>query len=128
VEGCEVIFSNITKHKYAPIYDGDDINYQELMRVFKLSRSDVAVISGVKPDSVRFDNRMSKSTRDLFFNCALIVDELAEFFSDQKPKIQAWLYTPNPMLGEITPIFMVKSGRIEKLISFIVNAKAGNIA
>lgn len=36
--------------------------------------------------------------------------------------LQAWMHTPNPMLGNITPLEMMKAGRGDNLARFIETA------
>lgn len=37
-----------------------------------------------------------------------------------------WFATPNPLLGDVSPITMIKLGREEKLLNFIKHALEGN--
>lgn len=50
-----------------------------------------------------------------------IVILLHVFFQDVI-KINRWLNTPNPLLGNSSPISLVKVGRGEKVLAFIKNA------
>jgi Protein of unknown function (DUF2384) len=42
-----------------------------------------------------------------------------KFFNGDKQKIMDWFSAPNPALGFLIPLQMVKSGRSPKLLSFI---------
>jgi hypothetical protein len=44
---------------------------------------------------------------------------LKKEFKWSDAKIAGWLYTDNPLLGDVAPITMIKIGRFEKLLKFI---------
>lgn len=37
-------------------------------------------------------------------------------------KVQLWFFTPNPQLGSIAPIDLIKMGRVRKLLAFVQTA------
>lgn len=43
-----------------------------------------------------------------------------------KEKADVWFDTKNPLLGNVSPIEMIKSGRWEKLFKFIEVSSQGN--
>lgn len=45
---------------------------------------------------------------------------IKDFFKDEPKKIDYWIQTPNPLLGEISPLTMIVMGRFEKLEQFIL--------
>ena len=49
-------------------------------------------------------------------------------FADKKviDKVVDWLYTPNPMLGDVKPLHMLEMGRTDKLLQFIKDSMEGN--
>lgn len=49
---------------------------------------------------------------------ALIKALLNSHFRDRK-KVELWLNTKNPNLGEVTPNYMISIGREEKLLQFV---------
>lgn len=51
--------------------------------------------------------------------------EVFEFFHSW-PKMKAWFESPNPQLGNITPVEMILRGRSKKLLKFIEDAIEGN--
>lgn len=56
-----------------------------------------------------------------------IIVRLYNYFQDYG-KVNAWLYTKNPMLGNIEPMNMVYLGRGSKVLEFIKSSEDGNLA
>jgi uncharacterized protein (DUF2384 family) len=56
--------------------------------------------------------------------CQAIV---ADFFQGDADKINAWWYTPNPMLGDVKPAEMIGWGREEKLLKIIREMRNGEM-
>ncbi len=55
-----------------------------------------------------------------------IVVSLHVHFNDIE-KIDLWLRTKNPNLGDIAPLYMIAIGRAKKLLAFIESCKEGNL-
>lgn len=51
---------------------------------------------------------------------------IKDFFKNDEAKTIAWFNCPNPGLGGITPLHMIKVGRSAKLIKFIESSLEGN--
>lgn len=49
-------------------------------------------------------------------------DKVKNFFNGDAGKTWTWFQTRNPSLGSISPLEMIKLGRVEKLKLFIDNA------
>jgi hypothetical protein len=45
-----------------------------------------------------------------------------DFFKEEPEKYELWMKTDNPMLGGVSPEWMIAIGREHKLINFIVNS------
>lgn len=45
-------------------------------------------------------------------------------FFESREKAATWFNTPNPMLGDVRPIDMIRSGRADKLLRFLEDALA----
>lgn len=54
------------------------------------------------------------------------VDFVHAFFNNDVDKIRTWWTTSNPHLGGQAPIFMIFSGRTQKLCKWIEDCKEGN--
>lgn len=56
---------------------------------------------------------------DLLANIANLV---SEYFQGDAQKVKLWFHLPNPMLGNISPRDMVRLGRYERLLNFVLDA------
>jgi len=52
---------------------------------------------------------------------------LSEFFKNEQ-KVNLWLYTKNPMLGDIEPVRLFVCGRAKKLLQCVKDMLDGNMA
>lgn len=50
-----------------------------------------------------------------------------DFLRGDRDKTLTWFHTPNPMLGMLTPLHMIQSGRSAKLIKFIESSMDDNV-
>lgn len=46
-------------------------------------------------------------------------NKVKSFFNGNTAKTWLWFKTPNPALGSVSPLDMIKAGRVEKLKKFI---------
>lgn len=56
---------------------------------------------------------------------AIIWELVTEYFKGDLKKTTLWFRVKNPLLGNMSPIEMIRFGRYQKLLSFIQNARAG---
>jgi hypothetical protein len=52
--------------------------------------------------------------------------QVTEFFSGDETKCQLWFAADNPMLGGISPLQMIRMGRLNRLGLFIDESISGN--
>ena len=52
-------------------------------------------------------------------------EKMKLYFNGDAAKTWKWFKTTNPALGGVSPLFMIKSGKVEKLKKFIDNATKG---
>ena len=58
--------------------------------------------------------------------CQRAYDLVYDYFKGDKTKTAVWFEVPNPAFGGISGKQMIIMGRIDKLLTFIENAIAGN--
>lgn len=51
---------------------------------------------------------------------------LHNHFNGDDSKVNLWLTTPNPLLGDIIPMDMIWNGRVDKLLKVVHNMLDGN--
>lgn len=49
------------------------------------------------------------------------------FFKGNRPKADYWMTARNPLLGYISPEFMLKAGRGERLLQFVEHQLSENV-
>lgn len=54
------------------------------------------------------------------------IDLVLAFFENNEEKTLLWFDTKNPLLGNISPLEMVRNGRLKKLRNFILDQLEGN--
>lgn len=121
------VFASVTGYKFPPIYDDSEVNVRAVVAFLDLRRDHVASALGISVESVRYDERMSTAIRDFILKCAAAIDHVAQYFSDQPIKIKTWFFTRNPMLGGMSAVGLIKLGRIDQLLQFIIDAKSGDL-
>lgn len=120
-----------TVHRRDPLHiwadDSGEPDYRRVLDLLNLSKGDVSKVSGVAKASVRFDDRMPEPVRlrlDEICNVAALV---AEFFEGDLRKTALWFRTPNPMFGKLSPRDMIRLGRYQKLLAYILEARNEHI-
>jgi hypothetical protein len=117
------MFDNIAKDKllkllYDKVEEGT-INAKVLVEFLELDRADVANICDINLESVRYDQKMPQQIRIKFIEIANLCELVAENFGGDQIKTRTWFLVKNPLLGDSSPIDLIKNGQIDKLYSSI---------
>lgn len=105
---------------------GNDIDYGKVIDFLNFETNDLSKISGLSKKSIRLDDRIPNDLRERLEQIANICSLVAEFFDGDAQKTAMWFKTPNPMLGGIKPRDMIRLGRYNKLLNFIIEARDSN--
>lgn len=49
-----------------------------------------------------------------------------KFFKGDEKKTKTWFLTKSMLLGDVSPMFMIYTGRIDKLLGYIYSSLEGN--
>lgn len=120
------IFSNIPKRDYLSLLDKGEVRASKVVDFVDFRKDDVAKAVGVPCNSVRYDERMPQILKDRLREWANLFNLVAQFFEGDAVKTALWFKTTNPMLGNISPRDMIRYGRYQKLLKFILNALSEN--
>lgn len=120
------IFSNIPKKDYLSLLDKGEARASKVIEFVEFRKDDVAKAVGVPSSSVRYDERMPQILKDRLREWANLFNLVAQFFEGDAIKTALWFKTTNPMLGDISPRDMIRYGRYQKLLRFILNALSEN--
>lgn len=120
------LFNNIPKADPLNFGIPNNIDYKKVSSFLELDKNALSKIANVSKQSVRTDEKTPQALKDRLLEIAIICSLVAEYFEGDSKKTAMWFKTPNPMLGDITPQNMVRLGRSNKLINFIMEAKEAN--
>ncbi len=101
---------------------GASFNAKSVQTFLSLKKEEVSRIADVSPKSVRFDAAMPEPVRQRLQDMAIAINWVAGVFGGDADKTRAWFETRNPLLGDASPLDMIRSGRFERLRKFIVAA------
>lgn len=99
---------------------GSSFNAKSVQTFLSLKKEEVSRIADVSPKSVRFDEAMPEPVRERLEEIAITINLVAKVFAGDVDKTVTWFKTRNPLLGDISPRDMIRSGRFERLRKFIL--------
>lgn len=120
------IFSNIPKKDYLSLFNKGEARATKVVEFVGFKKEEVSQATGVPSSSIRYDKKMPQILKDRFREFATLFNLVAQFFEGDAIKTALWFKTPNPMLGNISPRDMIRFGRYQKLLKFILNALSEN--
>jgi hypothetical protein len=120
------LFSSIPRTDPLSVFGSDgNPKGQEITKLLGLKPKDVARATHLSESSIRYDLRMPDALKAWLIDVATTMNLVAEFFGDPH-KTNLWFSIPNPQLGGIPPVDLVKMGRVRKLLSFVQSALKQN--
>jgi len=120
------IFSNIPERDFLSLFDKGEARPSKVIEFVDFKKEDVSKATGVPASSVRYDERMPQILKDRLREWANLFNLVAQFFKGDAVKTALWFKTANPILGGISPRDMIRFGRYQKLLKFILNAISEN--
>lgn len=120
------IFSNIPNKDYLSLLNKGEARPSKVIEFVEFKKDDIAKATGVPSNSIRYDERMPQILRDRLREWANLLNLVAQFFEGDAVKTALWFKTSNPILGNISPRDMIRFGRYQKLLKFILNALIEN--
>jgi hypothetical protein len=119
------LFSSIPRTDPLALFENGKPRGVQITDFLHLRTKDVARATQLATTSVRYDLRMPAQLETWLREVATTVTLVMEFFHSGE-KTQLWFLTPNPQLGSIAPIDMIKMGRERKLLNFVQTALEEN--
>ncbi len=101
------------------------LNGKRVTKFIDITSAEAANIAHISRSSVRFDDRMPQELERHLIQIANICTHVAEIFKGDLGKTKLWVETPNPALGDISPKAMMRFGRYQTLLKFVLDAKDG---
>jgi hypothetical protein len=120
-----ILRRSITSHVYEQdllaLFPDSTVNYKRVADIADLSKSDLGKLGKVAKSSVRFDEKIPQPVADRLREIGNIANLVAEYFQGDAQKVELWFRLPNPMLGNISPRDMIRLGRYERLLNFVLD-------
>src|SRR5205807_352757 len=104
----QALFASIAKSDPLALFNGGKPNGAEITSFLHLRTKDVARATRLSENSIRYDLRIPEFLQAWLRDVATTVSLVAEFFGGDPEKTSLWFSTPNPLLGSIPPIDMIK--------------------
>jgi hypothetical protein len=103
-------------------------DYRRVADLTKLSKEDLSKLAKVARSSVRFDDAIPAAVAERLREIANIANLVAEYFDGDASKVGLWFELPNPMLGHVSPVTMIRGNRCKRLLGFVLEAKEAEMA
>ena len=120
------LFGNVPQNDPLEFYSSHGLQYNRIAEFLDFDNNALSKIAGVSKNTVRLDNKIPKDLRERLEQIANIITLVAEHFDADANKTALWFKTTNPSLGGISPRDMIRLGRYEKLLKFVIEASQAN--
>ena len=122
------LFATVPKTDPLHFRTSEGTDFKKVAAFLKFDQNDLSKISGVSKKSIRFDENIPADLRERLEQISTVCSLVAVYFDGDKHKTYQWFTLPNPMLGGTKPRDMIRLGRYNKLLKFIVEAMQLNEA
>lgn len=116
------ITDHIYKQDLLTLFVDRTVDYRRVAQIAHLDKGDLGKLGKVAKSSVRFDEKIPTTVAERLTEIANIANLVAEYFGGDAQKVELWFQLPNPMLGNISPRDMIRLGRYERLLNFVIDA------
>ena len=116
------LFNVVPKNDLLNLWSSDGLDYREVSELLEYDKNELSKLAGVAKSSVRFDAKIPRDLNERLEEIAVIANLVAEYFEGDGEKTALWFRMPNPMLGGLAPRDMIRRGRYNKLLNFVVRA------
>jgi hypothetical protein len=124
MQPADTLFRTVSDVDHLGFWSKTGFRAKSVAEFLELQNADVAKITHVARNSVRFDDEIPRDMRERLEEIAVICNLVAQFFLGDAQKTALWFRTKNPMLGDISPRDMIRFGRYDKLRRFIIEAQS----
>jgi hypothetical protein len=105
------------------LYRAGRPDYRRVAELTKLSKEDLSKLAKVARSLVRFDDAIPAAVAERLREIANIANLVAEYFDGDANKVGLWFELPNPMLGHVSPVTMIRGNRCKRLLGFVLEAR-----
>ncbi len=119
------LFSTVPQQDYLQFWQSGLFQPQRVAKFLGLSKSELALLAGVAPASVRFDDKAPRVLRERMMDLAATCALVAEAFVGNVTMTKLWFMTANPQLNNLSPCDLLRRGDHEALQRQVTAAIAG---
>ena len=119
------LFSTVPQRDHLQFWQSGLFQPQRVARFLGLSKGELALLAGVAPASVRFDDKAPRILRERMMDLAATCTLVAEAFDGNVTKTSLWFRTANPQLNNLSPCDLLRRGEREVLQRQVTAALAG---
>ncbi len=96
---------------------------RKIVDFLSFKKEDVARVSGVSKESVRYDAKIPSEVLERLMQIASVCEFVAQHFGGDPRRTALWFSVPNPLLGNIAPRDMIRLGRYHKVLALVLEAR-----
>jgi len=117
------LFDVVPKSDPLNLWSSDGLDYKGVSELLGYDKNELSKLAGVAKGSVRFDAKIPKDLKERLEQIAAIASLVAVYFEGNAEKTALWFRMPNPMLGGLAPQDIIRRGRYNKLLNFVLQAQ-----
>jgi Protein of unknown function (DUF2384) len=118
------LFNTVPQHDYLQFWQSGLFQPQRVARFLGLSKGELALLAGIAPASVRFDDKAPRVLRERMMDLAATCALVAEAFAGNATLTKLWFVTSNPQLDNRSPCDLLRRGEREALQRQVMAALA----
>ncbi len=116
------LFSTVPAHDYLQFWQAGRFQPQRVARFLGFGKEEIARLAGIAVSSVRFDRKAPRDLIERLTEIAATCTLVAQLFAGNATKTMLWFKAQNPLLGDVSPRDMIRSGRHDELRRLVLNA------
>lgn len=94
------------------------LDFPNIKKATKFSKKELSAITGMKESSIRADVPLSLENDEKTRPIRQILLTLYNYFGDFE-KVRKWLYSGNPEWFGLTPAYLIKAKKADKVLEYI---------
>ena len=111
---------------YLNLFRAGEPKYADIMEMLQFKKADVSRSTGLSSAEIRFGSAPPPILKQHLCQWANLINLVAGFFNGDRNKTKLWFALPNPDLGNISPRFMIRVSRYDKLFQLVSSALEEN--
>lgn len=121
------LYQSVSSSDPLSFWANHGVDYSAVAKFLDFDKHALSKIGGVSEASVRLDRKIPRQLADRLQQIANICAKVAKHFDGDPRKTALWFQTQNPILGYVTPRDMIRLGRYERLLRFVLEAEQENV-